>query len=168
MLVTVTGFGSVWRVRRDAKRPAFFNTTGIPVNGEARSFSKIAGHTRFNGFGGFNPHSLERMLNGVFECGDPSVWENQNKVLFKRRISVPVRPDFLLVVVRSWELGHMDLATATWRSEGTFLISLSEHRDQREAMLLMPLGAWLRTDLGTFRLQAFTNWPWTGRLQLQL
>jgi hypothetical protein len=78
MLVTVTGFGSVWRHRwgkaqSDAKTyaPAYFNTTGVPVNGAIRTRPKIVGHARFNGVGGFNPNHPLRMINNVFECAEP-------------------------------------------------------------------------------------------------
>src|SRR5713226_3420266 len=64
MLVAITGFGSVWRRRfgNDASDPerfartAFYNTTGVLVNGTIRTRPKIVGHARFNGVGGFNGH----------------------------------------------------------------------------------------------------------------
>jgi len=91
MLVTITGFGSVWRRRigkdpRDSRRfarAAYFNTTGVPVNGKIRTRPKIVGHVRFNGVGGFDPNYPLRMMNSVFECADPCIWQGQNKVLFE-------------------------------------------------------------------------------------
>lgn len=175
MLVTVTGFGSVWRRRfekneSDPKRfarAAYFNTTGVKVNGEIRTRPKIVGHIRFNGVGGFDPNRPLAMINSVFECAEPCVWNEQNKVLFKRVLPAPELPDYFLVVVKSGEVGHLDLGSPAWRSEGTLLISFSECRDQQEAMLLMPAGGWLRTDLGRFELNPFISWPWSARLQLQ-
>jgi len=38
---------------------------------------------------------------------------------------------------------------------------------QTEAMLLIPAGSWLRTDLGKFVLRPFVSWPWSARLQLE-
>lgn len=174
MLVTVTGFGSVWR-RRFGKNPsdpkrfaraAFFNTTGVSVNGKIRTRPKIIGHVRFNGVGGFDPNYPLRMLNAVFECSEPCIWKGQNKVLFKRMLPAPQQPDYFLVVVKSSEVSHIDVGSPAWRSEGTLLISFSECRDQQEAMLLMPPGGWLRTDLGRFALRPFVNWPWSARLEL--
>lgn len=174
MLVTITGFGSVWRRRigkdpNDARRftrAAYFNTTGVPVNGKIRTRPKIVGHVRFNGVGGFDPNYPLRMVNSVFECADPCIWESQNKVLFERMLPTPRQPDYFLVVARSSEVGHLDVGSPAWKSEGTLLISFSESCDQQEAMLLMPAHAWLRSDLGRFVVQPFVSWPWSARLQL--
>jgi hypothetical protein len=175
MLVTITGFGSVWRRRfgKDASdarrfvRAAYFNTTGVPVNGTIRTRPKIIGHVRFNGIGGFDPNHPLAMINTVFECAEPCVWQGQNKVLFKHRLPVPQQPDYFLVVVRSAEIGRLDVGSPAWRSEGTLLISFSESRRQQEAMLLMPRDSWLRTDFGRFALRPFVSWPWSARLQLE-
>ncbi|MHB8527276.1 MAG: hypothetical protein ACYDD2_14110 [Candidatus Acidiferrales bacterium] len=175
MLVTITGFGSVWRRRfgknrsdpRRFARAAYFNTTGVQVNGEVRTRPKIEGHARFNGVGGFDPNHLPGMINGVFECAEPCIWQGQNKVLFKRLLPAPQQPDYFLVVVRASEVGRLNVASPAWRSEGTLLISFSECRDQQEAMLLMPQASWLRTDLGRFVLRPFVSWPWSARLQLE-
>lgn len=174
MLVTVTGFGSVWRHRwgKDHSNPkryaqaAYFNTTGVPVNGTVRTRPKIVGHARFNGVGGFNPSHPLRVINSVFECAEPCVWQGQNKVLFKRMLSAPVQPDYHLVVVKACEAGRMDVANPGWRSDNTLLISFSECRDNQEAMLLMPAYSWVRTAVGTFVLEPFQAWPWSARLCL--
>ncbi len=65
----------------------------------------------------------------MFECAEPCVWQGQNKVLFKRMLSVPVLPDYHLVVVKACEACRMDLANPGWRSDDTLLISFSECRD---------------------------------------
>jgi hypothetical protein len=171
MLVTVTNFGSVWRVkyRNDASTgraiAAFFNTTGVVVHGRIRPRSKIDGDIRFNNVGGFTPHHHLGMINRVFDCEEPGVWQNRNRVLFKSVLSAPREPDFLLVVVKSRELGRLDLTTP-WRDANSVLISFSEEHDQQEAMLLMRLDGWIRSDLGVYRLRPFENWFWSARLQL--
>jgi hypothetical protein len=175
MLVTVTGLGSVWRRRfgtnpndpRRFARAAYFNTTGVPVDGKVRTRPKIAGHARFNGVSGFDPDAPLRILNRVFECAEPCVWQGQNKILFRSMLSTPAQPDYLLVVVRSWEAGRLEVGSREWKSEGTLLISFSECRNKQEAMLLMPPFGWLRTDVGTYRLRPFISWPWSARLQLE-
>ena len=175
MFVTVTGFGSVWRRRfgKDESDPrrfahaAYFNTTGVPVGGQIRPRPRIVGHVRFNGVGGFDPNHPLGMINSVFECAEPCVWQGQNKVLFKRMLPTPQQPDYFLVVVCSSEIGHLDVGSPSWRSEGSLLISFSECRDKQEAMLLMPADSWLRTDLGRFALTPFISWPWSARLQLE-
>ena len=174
MLVTITGFGSIWHCRfgkdesdpRRFARGAYFNTTGVLVNGRVRTRPKVVGHVRFNGVGGFDPNHPLAMINSVFECAEPCIWQGQNKVLFTRMLPTPQQPDYFLVVVRSGEVGHLDVGSFAWRSEGTLLISFSECRDEQESMLLMPADSWLRTDLGKFVLQPFVSWPWSARLQL--
>ncbi len=94
------------------------------------------------------------------------MWQGQIKVLFKSILPAPQQPDYLLVVAKSCEVGHVDVGSTAWRSEGTLLISFSECGRQQEAMLLMPPGAWLRTDVGKFVLRPFVSWPWSARLQL--
>ncbi|HEV2617557.1 MAG TPA: hypothetical protein VGU63_13210 [Candidatus Acidoferrales bacterium] len=175
MLVTVTDFGSVWRrhFRKGANdvkqfaRAAYFNTTGVPVNGRIRTRPKIVGHVRFNSVGGFNPNRPLAAVNGVFDCAEPCVWQGQNKILFKRLLPIPEQPDYFLVVVRSGNVGHIEVGLPAWRSEGTLLISFSEWRDQQEAMLLMPPDSWLQTEVGRFELRPFVSWPWSARLHLE-
>jgi len=112
MLVTVTGFGSVWRRRfgknqsdsRRFARAAYFNTTGVQVDGKVRTRPRIVGHVRFNSVGGFDPNYPLRMINSVFECAEPCIWQGQNKVLFKHMLPAPQQPDYFLVVVRASEI----------------------------------------------------------------
>ena len=175
MLVTVTGFGSVWRRRfgknqsdpRRFARAAYFNTTGVQVDGKVRTRPRIVGHVRFNSVGGFDPNYPLRMINSVFECAEPCIWQGQNKILFKRMLPAPQLPDYFLVVVRASEIGRVDVGSLAWRSEGTLLISFSECCNEQEAMLLMPTGGWLRTDVGRFVVRPFVTWPWSARLQLE-
>ncbi len=101
MVVSITGLGSVWRRRfgkdpddpRRFARAAYYNTTGVPVDGTIRTRSKVAGHARFNSTGGFNPNYPLRIINRVFECDEPCVWQGQNKILFKYMLTAPREPD---------------------------------------------------------------------------
>ena len=71
MLVTVKGFGGIWerRFRNNPANPkrfaqaAFYNTTGVQVNGVVRYRWRIGGKIRFNGVGGFTPSDPSRSLN---------------------------------------------------------------------------------------------------------
>jgi len=174
MLVAITGLGSVWRWRfgRNADDPtrfaraAYFNTTGVPVNGVIRPRAKIAGHARFNAEGGFDPNCPQRMVNRVFECAEPCVWRGQNKILFKRMLHAPRQPDCFLVVGRQSEIGRVQIGTSAWKSDNGLLIALSECADAQEIMVLLPAGGWIRTDIGKFTLQAIAARPWFARLQL--
>ena len=174
MLVAVTGFGSVWRRRfsnnehdpRRFARGAYFNTTGVTVNGQVRQRPQIIGYARFNGRGGFDPNHPSRMINRVFECASPCVWLGQNKLLFKCMLPAPEKPDGFLVVVRRELTGVLKVGSANWRSADSWLIALSECRDRQEAMLLMPAYAWIRSELGRFVLEPVVGRPWVGRLVL--
>ena len=174
MLVTVTGFGSVWRWRQRKavnhtyrlSGAAYFNTTGVDVSGSTRQRPQILGYARFHACGGFDPNHPSRMLNRVFECADPCVWLGQNKLLFKRILAAPDKPDGFLVVVRPELHGFLRVGSANWRSADSWLIAFSECRDQQEAMLLMPAYGWIRSELGRFVLEPVTKRPWLGRLRL--
>ena len=173
MLVAITGFGSVWRRRfgNDASDPerfaraAFYNTTGVLVNGTIRTRPKIVGHARFNRVGGFNPNQLSRMINRVFECAEPCVWRGQNKVLLKSMLRPPARPDYFLVVTRAEQTGHVNVGAPGWKSDDSLLISFSECHDQQEAMLLMPAYSWLRSSFGHFVLAPSAVKPWAAGLR---
>jgi hypothetical protein len=174
MLVAVTGLGSVWRRRfgKDANDPkrfvrgAYYNTTGISIGGHTRQRPKIVGCARFNGNSGFNPNYASRIINRVFECAAPCIWQGQNKLLFERMLSHPEPPDRFLVVVRPEITGPLTIGSNDWRSSNTWLIAFSEDGSQQEAMLLMPPKSWLRTALGTFVLEP-SSIPWIAKLQLQ-
>ena len=174
MLVTVTGFGSVWR-RKFGKRQddphrfaqgVFYNTTGVAIAGTVRQRPKITGYARFHARGGFDPNHPVRMIGRVFECAEPSVWQGDNKLLFQRALRAPERPDSFLVVVRPALCGALKVGSPEWRSADTWLLSFSECGSQQEAMLLMPAHGWIQTELGRFVLQAEVRRPWIARLVL--
>jgi hypothetical protein len=175
MLIGVTGFGSVWRRRFGGntdgnerfRRAAYFNTTGVCVNGRIVRHRKIAGHVRFNGVGGFHPYYIERMIGSVFECDGPSIWNGQNKVFFGRRMADPVPPEYFLVVLRAREVGRVIVGAPGWKSEDSLLISFSEWRDEQEGMLLMRPDTWVETSLGRVIVQRDPARPWAARPYLR-
>lgn len=174
MLVTVTGFGSVWRWRlqkvpnlqQHRSEIAYYNTTGVVVSGKTRQRPQILGYARFNARGGFDPNHPSRMINRIFECADPCVWMGQNKLLFRRMLAAPEKPDRFLVVVRPELTGFLKVGSSNWRSPDSWLIAFSECREQQEAMLLVPAYGWIQTELGRFVLEPATGRPWVGRLVL--
>ena len=161
MLVTVTGFGSVWRWRlqkapnlqQHQSEMAYYNTTGVEVSGRTRQRPQILGYARFNARGGFDPSHPSRMINRVFECADPCVWLGQNKLLFKRMLTAPEKPDGFLVVVRPELTGFLKVGSTNWRSPDSWLVAYSEDGGQQEAMLLLGSKGWMQTDLGIFVLE---------------
>jgi hypothetical protein len=176
MLVAVTGFGSVWRWRfgKDADNPkrfvrtAYYNTTGVTVNDRVRQRPKIIGYARFNAAGGFNPNYPSRMINRVFQCADPCVWNGANKLLFERMLPHGETPDLFLVVVRPELTGTLTVGAGDWRSSDTWLLSFSEAANQQEVMLLMPEYGWIRGELGRFMLEPASRRPWFARLVLTM
>ena len=174
MVVSITGLGSVWRRRfgkdpgdpRRFARAAYYNTTGVPVEGAIRTRSKVAGYARFNSAGGFNPNYPQRMVNRVFECAEPCAWQGQNKVFFKYMLAAPREPDFFLVVARQSEIGRLHIGDSGWKSDGGLLISFSECDEEQECMLLLLAYGWIRSDVGTYILQAAPARRWIARLQL--
>jgi hypothetical protein len=174
MLVAITGFGSVWRCRlgKPADNPerlwrmAYYNTTGVMVHGSVRQRPKIVGYARFNAAGGFNPNYPSRMINRVFQCADPCVWNGANKLLFERMLPHGETPDLFLVVVRPELTGTLTVGPGEWRSSDTWLLSFSEAANQQEAMLLMPANGWIRGELGRFVLELSSRRPWIARLVL--
>jgi hypothetical protein len=173
MLVAITGLGSVWR-RRFGKDPddpgrfvrgAYYNTTGVRVEDRIRQRPKIIGYARFNGTSGFDPNHPSRVINRVFDCAAPCIWQGQNKLLFQRMLNQGEPPDQFLVVTGPEITGALLIGSGEWRSSNTWLIAFSENGQQQEAMLLMPPHSWLRTALGTFVLEP-SSIPWIAKLQL--
>ncbi|MGA2373686.1 MAG: hypothetical protein ABSG11_23760 [Candidatus Korobacteraceae bacterium] len=144
----------------------YYNTTGIDIAGTIRQRPQIVGYARFDGCGGFNPNRPSQMIDRVFECAEPCVWQGQNKLLFKRLLNAPEKPDGFLVVVRAQLVGKLTVGRTDWRSAGTWLISFSECGDQQEAMLLMAEHSRLQTELGRFVLESEAARPWVARLVL--
>lgn len=172
MLVGVTGFGSVWRRRfgKDPQDPerfrraAYFNTTGLMVDGRTVRHRKIVGHARFNGDGGFNPYYPQRAIGSVFECDELCLWNGQNKIFFGRRLRHPAPPDYFLVVVRSGEFGRADVGAPGWKSDRCLVVSFSEWQGRQELMLLLPPDGWVETSLGRLIAGPARSWNRTLRL----
>jgi hypothetical protein len=171
MLLGITSFGSVWRLRfgrepgdpERFRRAAYFNTTGVHVNDRVVCHRKIAGHVRFNGVGGFHPYYIERMIGSVFECEAPCIWNGQNKCFAGRRREHPEPPDYFLVALRSSEFGSLCVGEDGWKSERCRLISFSKWRDQDEALLLIPPDGWVLTGIGRVVLEPDPVRPWVRR-----
>ena len=174
MLVTLKGFGGIWEKRlRDnpavpdaGTRAAYYNTTGVLVDGKIRYRWRIGGKIRFNGIGGFTPTNPVRSLNRVFECKDPeTVGGGWTQVLVQKKLTCPERPDLYLFVVTAERTGHLDVGSS-WKSDSVQVVSLSESGDQQEAMLLMPAYSWVRGELGTFCVEPSTKQFWSAELRL--
>ena len=175
MLVTVKGFGSIWERRfgHDAAggvrydRAAFYNTTGVLINGRIRYRWRIGGKIRFNGAGGFTPCCPRQSVDRVFECSDlETANSGWTQILFKRMLNGPQRPDFYLFVVTGETTGRLDVTSASWKAGSVQVVALSESCDRHEAMLLMPPYSWLRGELGTFVVEPSQRRLWSADLRL--
>lgn len=177
MLISVLGFGSIW-TRRDGKpglrsggfaapAVAYYNTTGVLVANKLRYRPCVYGVARFNASGGFRPDCVHQMVEKVFDCEPPGVWNGHNKVLFKNVLRRPERPDaYLLIVTEEQSGGIARDRTGGWLHQDGRVISFSECEERQEAMLVMPAYTWVRGRLGTFFLEPDTRKPWHARLVL--
>ena len=177
MLVSILGFGSIWtlRVAKSAlhaghfggSSTAYYNTTGVLIGDQMRNRPRVYGVARFNGNSGFRPDWTHWIINKVFDCESPCVWNGHNKVLFKTLLARPEKPDAYLVTVTAEQSGGIDKdPVGTWLHDGAQLISFSECRAQQEVMVVMPPYTWLRGRLGTFFMEPDTHKPWEARLTL--
>jgi len=165
MIIGLEGFGSVWSTRNAAvtERIAFYNTTGIMLDGRLRHRSRLFGQVRFNGIGGFNPKHIEANIGRVFKFagfrdrGNPCL-------LLHHRLSRPFQPDYYLFRVISEDTGILEVDRAGWKSEAVVLLSLSQFREQQEAMLLVPVYGWIRGALGRFIAEPSADHPWRASL----
>lgn len=169
MLVSVSGFGSIWRQRcgDTVRKIAYYNTTGVRINGMLRQRPAVLGYARFNAAGGFNANSPLRMMDRVFECQPLCLWNGANKVLFERLLPRPEPPDQFLVAVRSSDYGTIEMRHADWKDEPVLVLAMSQSRDEQETLLLMPAGTCVRTTLGTLILKHMPSRPWVARLELK-
>ena len=166
MIIGLEGFGSVWSTRAGARRErtAFYNTTGIVVDGRLRHRSRLFGQIRFNAIGGFNPQHIEANIGRVFESPGPSDGQN-SCLLVHHLLSHPHPPDYYLFRVSSDVMGVLEIERSGWKSDGVVLISLSQFREEQEAMLLVPIHGWIRGALGRFAVEPLADCPWRASLE---
>ena len=166
MIIGLEGFGSVWSARTVAKRArtAFYNTTGIVLDGRLRHRSRIFGQIRFNAIGGFNPQHIEVNIGRVFQsAGLPD--GDSCRLLLHHRLVRPQSPDYYLFRVTADETGELEIDCGGWKSEGVVVVSLSQFHEQQEAMLLMPVHGWIRGSRGRFAAQPSADRPWRASLE---
>lgn len=175
MLIAVESFGSIWERRCAGEsgisgrlaRTAYYNTTGVFVNGKFRVRWLVGGKIRFNALGGFTVDNPSRSLHRVFECKQPEVTSGGwTQILVRRKLRAPERPDFHLIVVTAEYAGRIDIQSECWKAESVQVVAMSQDGDRQEAMLLMPAYSWVRGELGTFYAESFESRPWSAELRL--
>jgi hypothetical protein len=173
MLISILGFGSIWSRRADVsdrfrqRDAAYYNTTGVLVNGKIRNRPRIHGIVRLNGNSGFRPDLAFQSLYKVFDCEPPCTWLDTNKILFKTLLPRPAKPDSYLVAVTAEQSGGIDThPSGIWLHSDAHLISFSEYADHQELLIVMPPFTWIRGRLGAFFLEPDAQKPWKARLVL--
>jgi hypothetical protein len=165
MLISVLGFGSIWTVRPAPRKPAaYFNTTGVIINGHLRNRPRLYGVLRFNEAGGFRADRAETMRNRVFECEPPADWNGERRLLCRRMLNAGERPDAYLVTVTADDTGGIVDCHTAWRHAEVEVVSFSESDGLQEVMLVMPAHTWIRGQVGTLFLEPDRDRPWRGRL----
>jgi hypothetical protein len=170
VLVSVTGFGSVWRQRLVSGGPirpvVYYNTTGVMAKSSLRQRPQICGYARFDAIGGFNPNYPSKMIGRVFECTEPSAWMGCNRLLFRRLARRGICAERFLVVASSSLHGHFAVGTDDWKSADTWVLSFSEGGGNQQLMMLMGAQSWISSDLGRFVLRQSEVRPLSARLML--
>ena len=167
MIIGLEGFGSVWSTRRGTtqEKTAFYNTTGIVLEGRLRHRSRLFGQMRFNAIGGFNPRHIEANIGRVFvSVGHPQDGDSAG-LLLHHLLSRTQMPDYYLFRVTSDDTGVLEIDHTGWRSDGVVLLSLSQFREQQEAMLLVPIHGWIRSRLGRFAAEPSPDCLWRASLE---
>ena len=175
MLVTLQGFGNIWERKPRIQAgnstkvhgAAYYNTTGVLVNGRVRYRWRIGGKIRFNSTGGFDPNYPLRVLGRVFECEPPERRsDGWNQMLFRTVLAHPLRPDAYLFVVAPEKTGRIDISSPFWKPASVQVVAFSEDSDQQQAMLLMPAYSWVHGELGTFFAEPSARQPWSAQLTM--
>lgn len=173
MLVSLQGFGSVWEQRagrdpadpfRFSRHAAFYNTTGISVNGTTHYRWVLGGKVRFDGSSWFDSATPKNNIDSVFECDEPEQRPGWMQMCCKRRLQQPQAPDWFLFAITSKQLGWMRLRDRAVRSEDTYLFSYSVHNRQQELLLFMKPGAWIVGERGRLMVDSHPRHSWSARL----
>jgi hypothetical protein len=167
MIIGLEGFGSVWSTRFGTRREttAFYNTTGIILDGKLRHRSRLFGQLRFNAIGGFNPQHIEANIGRVFASAGLLPDGDARCLLLHHRLTRPRLPDYFLFRVTSEKTGELQIDRGGWKSDGVVLLSLSEFREEQESMLLIPVHGWIRGNRGRFAAEPAADRPWRASLE---
>ena len=167
MIIGLEGFGSVWSPRIGARRDrtAYYNTTGIVRDGRLRHCSRLFGQIRFNAIGGFNPQHIEVNIGRVFHSAGLPDADTRSLLLHHLLPRRPRRSDYYLFRVTSDITGELDIDRSGWKSDSVILLSLSQFREQQEAMLLVPVHGWVRGGLGLFAAEPSAERSWRASLE---
>lgn len=175
MLVKILSFGCNWWRRfghdpedrfRYTKHAAYYNSTGVQCGNKIRRHWIVPGLIRFNGTGDFDPEVPARSVGQAFQCTEPVFALGGNRIVFEREVGACDSPDFFLIAVSSARYGFIDFR-AQWKPAPCLAVATSQLREKQEALLLMKLDDWFRTELGIWRLAATKELVSGAILQLE-
>lgn len=160
MYIRVVSFGTNWWAMHSGdsddplcfqRRAAYFNAAALKFGRRLRHSAAFPGLVRFNSRSGFNPEFPQRAVGKTFLCSAPRQFAGKTHLLFEQRAGA-MTPDAYLVTLRDVEHGAIQFAHPGWRSGGVQPISISLRGQRYEAMLLFGEGDWVKSDIGTWRV----------------
>jgi hypothetical protein len=166
MKLCILGYGRIWTARPPGRRPAaaYFNTTGVLVDGRPRPRSCMYGYVRIDECLGFHPDHAHRTIHRVFETDGVSKWNGCRKVFLQTLHARGTPPDRYLLRICPFEVGYINRASS-WLCETGDVISFSEGNDQQEALVILPAFGWVRSNGGLFYLIPHAGRPWLAEFR---
>lgn len=152
MYVRMISFGSNWwAAQESARRPAWFNSTGFRCGSRLRPCPVFDGQIRFNQRSGFHPAFRMHAVGRTFCCDEPHLYDGRMHLLVKS-LAPETAPDACLVTLTDCLFGQILFKDRAWCSAELQPISISRRHNHYEAMFLMRPNDWLKTSIGTWRL----------------
>jgi hypothetical protein len=162
MRVRMISFGSNWWAAhsddmddpyRYSRSAAWFNSAGLTYGRRLRFCWVVPGQVRFNRSSGFSPEFKSRTAGKTFECDTPRVYGGRIHLLVTRRTE-NYTPDACLVTLTDGVHGRINFDDPGWRSHGVRPISVSLRPPRYEAVVLMGVEDFVRTERGEWQLAA--------------
>lgn len=154
MYVRMISFGSNWWAGREPGRPpAWFNSAGIRHGSRIDHAWIWTGQVRFNRSSGFHPEFPQRAIGSTFGCHLPQIHRGKTHLLVTQKCPYS-KPDEYLVTVNDGIQGQIFFERDDWSSAGVQPISISRKGVRFEAVLLLRMDAWIRSELGVWRISA--------------
>jgi len=162
LIVQCVSFGTAWwfRPTKDETtgalilaKSAYYNTTAFKRGKKTRWQHKLPnGDTSSGGFVRINANTVvfsepSEILQASFQSPGVERYMNSGRLLLQRKMPGGVAPDAYLVALRSEREGEIDFE-GRWRTEGVRVISKSIRGTKHEALVLIPQGGSVRTNLG--------------------
>ena len=147
MLVTLQGFGNIWSGSHgihagDSTKvhgTAYYNTTGVLVNGRVRYRWRIGGKIRFNSTGGFDPnYPVAGVGSRLRVRAARTAWRRLEPDAIQDRACDPCGRTAYLFVVAPEKTGRIDISSPFWKPASVQVVAFSEDSDQQQAMRLCP------------------------------